>query len=87
MPFSCPCLQAWLDDAHVLVGTKCNKLLCLHVPSHTHTLINYPQQSVYRHGPDLFTGPRHTCGQHAVAVSPDGRFVATGGQHTQVGAA
>lgn len=74
------CLQSWLDHNNVLVGTKCNKLRQLHVPSRTWQDVPYPAQPVYRQGPDLLASANRThCGQHGLAVSPSGAYCVTGG--------
>jgi WD40 repeat protein len=74
------CLQSWLDHNNVLVGTKCNKLRQLHVPSRTWQDVPYPEQPVHRQGPDLLASiNRSHCGQHGLAVSPSGAYCVTGG--------
>lgn len=73
-------LQAWLDHNNVLVGTKCNKLRKVHIPTRTWQDIPYPAQPMHRDNPDLLASSnRAHCGQHDFAVSPSGACLVTGG--------
>lgn len=73
-------MQAWLSHDTCLVGTKCNKLRRVHVPTRTWQEVAYPEQPVHRLGPDVFaSGNRTHCGQHSMAVSPSGAYLVTGG--------
>lgn len=73
-------LQVWLDQDNVLVGSKCNALRQLHIPTRTWQNVAYPAPPVHRLGPDLLaTAPGEHSGQHSLSVSPSGTFVVTGG--------
>lgn len=72
--------QTWLDHDNVVIGTKCNRLRQVHIPTRTWHELAYPPQPVHRLGPDLLaTGNRAHCGQHDLAVSPSGAFMVSGG--------
>lgn len=73
-------IQAWLDHARVLVGTKCNTLLSVNTLHNTHVTVNLPPIPATRTGPDLLRNPHGQCGIHAISVSPGNGFVATGGR-------
>ena len=74
----------------VVIGTKCNRLLCLDVATGSVTEIPLPiaQAQPQSSSPVPFSAPRYgNCGIHAIAVSPDQRLLATGGfdpAHCQV---
>uniref|UniRef100_A0A383W3K0 DDB1- and CUL4-associated factor 12 beta-propeller domain-containing protein n=1 Tax=Tetradesmus obliquus TaxID=3088 RepID=A0A383W3K0_TETOB len=76
----------WLDDETVLVGTKCNSLMMLQPHTGSPRLLQYPQQQQQqragvRPGSPLRAVPAAiSCGQHGLALSPDGTWLATGGQ-------
>lgn len=80
----------WLSDQVVVIGTKCNRLLCLDVATGSVTEIPLPiaQAQPQSSSPVPFSAPRYgNCGIHAIAVSPDQRLLATGGfdpAHCQV---
>ena len=84
--------QDWLNDRLVVLGTKCNHLLLLDVVSAEVREVPLPHVSVQRQvAPELQSamaqlppsprGPSLDCGIHAVSLSPDGSFLATGGAH------
>jgi hypothetical protein len=82
LPACSPCcssMQAWLDHNNALVGTKCNKLRVVHLPTRTWHEVGYPEQPVHRQGPDLLAQANGShCGQHDMAVSPSGTFLVSG---------
>ncbi|KAK9918446.1 hypothetical protein WJX75_004149 [Coccomyxa subellipsoidea] len=71
----------WLNTETVVVGTKCNKLLCLN------TITNQFQRVAMPRAPPRPPGapqpnpeaPPGGCGIHSIALSPDRRLLATGG--------
>lgn len=72
-------MQTWLDHNNVLVGTKCNKLRVVHLPTQTWHEVPYPEQPVHRQGPDLLAHANSGhCGQHDMTVSPSGTFLVSG---------
>ncbi|KAA6416603.1 MAG: hypothetical protein FRX49_13433 [Trebouxia sp. A1-2] len=72
-------LQAWVSDTHVVVGTKCNKLVCVNaVTQQMHDIILPPKP--VRSEELLMASNNHPgCGIHTMAVSPDGSMLAVGG--------
>ena len=72
-------LQAWVSDTHVVVGTKCNKLVCVNaVTLQMHDIILPPKP--VRSEELLMASSSHPgCGIHTMAVSPDGSMLAVGG--------
>ena len=69
-------LQAWVSDQFVVVGTKCNKLLCVDAATlHMHNIPLPPKPARPRDLPPSGTN----CGIHSLAVSPDGSMLAVGG--------
>ncbi|KAI8471738.1 MAG: WD40-repeat-containing domain protein [Monoraphidium minutum] len=72
--------SVWLGSDSVLVGTKCNNLLLLDVVTGRHRRVPLPPKPALRLGPELMHNPDGHCGMHAVDVSPDGRYVVTGGR-------
>lgn len=72
-------LQAWVSDTHVVVGTKCNKLVCVDaVTLQMHDIILPPKP--VRSEELLMASSNHPgCGIHTMAVSPDGSMLAVGG--------
>jgi hypothetical protein len=64
----------------VLVGTKCNSLLLLDAASGAHRAVALPPKPAVRLGPELLYNPDGHCGMHAMDVSPDGRYIVTGGR-------
>lgn len=84
-PFLLPTLppnQVWLDNSTVLVGTACNSLLLLQPHRGSHALLQYPRPPTHRLTSDAPANPYHIGhnGQHALAVSPGGHWLVTGGQ-------
>ena len=72
-------LQAWVSDTHVLVGTKCNKLICVDATTlHMHD-VTLPPKPARPQGVSAFNNSGSGCGIHAMAVSPDGSMLAVGG--------
>ena len=74
-----PDLQAWVSDQHVVVGSKCNKLLCVDAATlQIHNIALPPKPA--RPQALSIAGSHHSgCGIHAMAVSPDGSMLASGG--------
>jgi hypothetical protein len=73
--FTCP--QKWLDDDHVLVGTKCNTLLDMNVRlgfSCPIILPPAPYRSFSTHTPGW-----GACGIHAMDINPSRTLLAVGG--------
>ncbi|KAL0027315.1 hypothetical protein WJX77_012210 [Trebouxia sp. C0004] len=70
---------AWVSDTHVVVGTKCNKLVCVDaVTLQMHDIILPPKP--VRSEELLMASNNHPgCGIHTMAVSPDGSLLAVGG--------
>ncbi|DBA89572.1 TPA: hypothetical protein ACH3X2_004473 [Trebouxia sp. C0005] len=70
---------AWVSDTHVVVGTKCNKLVCVNaVTQQMHDIILPPKP--VRSEELLMASNNHPgCGIHTMAVSPDGSMLAVGG--------
>ena len=64
----------------VLVGTKCNSLLLLDALTGRNRRVPLPPKPAVRLGPELMHNPDGHCGMHAMDVSPDGRYVVTGGR-------
>lgn len=69
-----------MSPSSVLVGTKSNNLLLLDVLTGAHRRVALPPKPAVRLGPDLLHNPDGHCGMHAMDVSPDGRYVVTGGE-------
>ena len=70
----------------MVVGTKCNHLLCLDVATGQSAEIALPvarTQPPAREDPGLLPSlvahPHGSCGIHAISMSPDRRLMATGG--------
>jgi hypothetical protein len=80
----CSYMQAWQDADNVLVGTKCNTFLQINIPTRSHKVIPLPPRPAWSSAPDVFTAysssGQQAAGIHSVAVSPCGRYVATGGK-------
>lgn len=72
--------SAWVGPDSVLVGTKCNSLLLLDAASGAHRAVALPPKPAVRLGPELLYNPDGHCGMHAMDVSPDGRYIVTGGR-------
>ena len=69
-------MQAWVSDQYVLVGTKCNKLLCVDAATlHVHN-IPLPPKPAHRHWLLGINATHSGCGIHAIDVSPDGSMLA-----------
>jgi hypothetical protein len=62
------------------VGTKCNSLLLVDVVTRRHRRVALPPKPAVRQAPELMYNPDGHCGMHAMDVSPDGRYVVTGGR-------
>lgn len=73
------CMQQWVDGEHVLIGTKCNKLLCLNIRTQQQIKILLPDRPGRPAVLEAVSTPYKHCGMHCIAVSPDGQRVATGG--------
>ncbi|KIZ04367.1 WD repeat-containing protein 40A [Monoraphidium neglectum] len=72
--------SAWISPDSVLVGTKCNSLLLVDVVTRRHRRVALPPKPAVRQAPELMYNPDGHCGMHAMDVSPDGRYVVTGGR-------
>ncbi len=70
-------VQAWQDDQHLLVGTKCNKLL--QWDTATGALCSVPLPPAPQRSHPVVDSVWGSCGIHSVAVNPVGDMVATGG--------
>lgn len=75
---------AWQDSQHLLVGTKCNKLL--QWDTATNTLRSIPLPPVPPRWHSVLQTVWGSCGIHCVAVNPAGDMVATGGSEPADGA-
>ncbi|KAK9837622.1 hypothetical protein WJX74_001605 [Apatococcus lobatus] len=69
----------WVDGEHVLIGTKCNQLLCLNISSQLQIKIPLPDRPGRPAILEAVSTPYKHCGMHCIAVSPDGQRIATGG--------
>lgn len=67
--------SAWIDSDHVVVGTKCNKLLEINVQSGAKREIPLMRSPHPREVPD------QSAGIHAIAMNPSRSFLATGGHN------
>ena len=65
--------SSWIDKDHVIVGTKCNKLLEINVQTNLKREIPLMRSPIPR---DL---PEQSAGVHAIALNPSRSFLATGG--------
>lgn len=74
---TCCCLwpQVWLDHDNVLLGSKCNKLTRLHLPSLTCEDIPYPPQPVHR------SGRRVIASRRRLLIAKEHRFCFSVCQH------
>ncbi|BDA46679.1 DDB1- and CUL4-associated factor 12 [Coccomyxa sp. Obi] len=71
----------WLDSETVVVGTKCNKLLCLNTTTRQFQRVAMPRAPPRPAGAAQAdpAAPVTGCGIHSIALSPDRRLLATGG--------
>ncbi|EIE19636.1 WD40 repeat-like protein [Coccomyxa subellipsoidea C-169] len=72
----------WLNPETVVVGTKCNKLICLNTTTQQFQRVALPRAPPRPPGvpQPLPDAPAvNSCGIHAIALSPDRRLLATGG--------
>lgn len=65
--------STWIDTDHVIVGTKCNKLLEINVQNGAKREIPLMRSPYPREV------PRQQAGIHAIALNPSKSFLATGG--------
>lgn len=72
-------LQAWVTDQHVLVGTKCNKLLLVDAATLRMHDIELPPKPTRPQGLLQAGSNPQGCGIHTMATSPDGSMLAVGG--------
>ena len=72
-------LQAWVSDQHVVVGTKCNKLLCVDAASMHMCKIPLPPKPARPQELSATSSSQPGCGIHTIALSPDGSMLAVGG--------
>ena len=72
-------MQVWVDGEHVLVGTKCNRLLCLNTRTQRQLTIPLPERPGRPAVLEAVSTPYKHCGMHCIAVSPDGQRIAAGG--------
>jgi hypothetical protein len=71
-------LQAWQDERHLLVGTKCNKLLQWDTVGGSLRSVPLPPIAERQH--PVVETQWGSCGIHSVCVNPAGDLVATGGE-------
>lgn len=72
-------LQAWVNDQYVVVGTKCNQLLCVDAASMRMCKIPLPRKPARPQELAATSSSQPGCGIHTVALSPDGSMLAVGG--------
>lgn len=63
----------------MLVGTKCNSLLCIESSTLRHRRLELPREPPRPEGYVIEPNPFGSCGIHTIATSPSGNLVATGG--------
>ena len=72
-------MQTWIDDKHVAIGTKCNKLLCMNVETFYMMEVPMPPKPPRPQAVPLDQTEHNGCGIHGISLSPDGSMLACGG--------
>ncbi len=79
MNMACCGLQAWVSETHVVVGSKCNKLLCVDASTLQMQDIAMPPKPARSQELSIANSNHPGCGIHAMALSPDGSMLAVSG--------